>query len=832
MTVPNALQHPASVDAYIRHGWSLVPIPPGTKGPATDGWNRREQALMSSQSLPSGWGIGLAHAYSGTMALDIDSWDRAAFQLMLQGVDLQALYDAPDAVIIDSGRQGHGKLLYKMPEGLVLPQKKLIVKIDGKDLNYLDFRCGTANGLTVQDVLPPSIHPDTHQPYRWAGRGHWMRLPVIPDALLNVWQGLIGTDTPNNTTPMSAEQVSWEQIISALECISADLSRAEWVQVGMALHYAGAVTGQMEYAFKLWDAWSARSLGKYPGTASLTTQWKSFRTDKGVAVTLGTLFHLARESGWVSPVPDVAGLFPDMIKPAVFTAALRPEPPNLNLDLFPEILARRAQEISDGVGCDPLVPLFAGLGAVCGAIDARTRLELMPDFQVPPVLWLMTIGEPADKKTPGSAPMFGVLREIEAEDRPRYAKERIDYEVAQARYETAKKQMIEHMQTPESLLENTVVPAIPPEPAVPVATKLIVQDITSQKLVRQCADRPRGLLCYLDEMAAWAEKVSDTRSGEDRSAWTVAYEARWYEMDRVGAGTISASNFALSIFGNIQPQVMQTYAAQLSKDGLLQRFIPVVLRPKFTRLGHPVPECMTSKSAYDQMVRVVYGLPPVTYHLSPEALTIYREFQAWYEQAKHDERITGALPTYMTAFGKIEGLAGRVALVWHCVETPYSMQVSGTLMTRVITFMKDYVIPTLRYVHQPESGDSFDKWLADHVIFHCDIVSHSLADLKHSSRVQLKHLNTWQQDQAVIGAMMLMEEAGWVVRVDDGSMEHRHMAQWAVNPGLKDQFTEYRREVVEAKQRLSDSFYRRTNVKPKPVKGNELLYGTDLFRGS
>ena len=347
--------------------------------------------------------------------------------------------------------------------------------------------------------------------------------------------------------------------------------------------------------------------------------------------------------------------------------------------------------------------------------------------------------------------MFGVLREIESEDRPRYAKERIDYEVAQARYETAKKQMIEHMQTPEALLDNTVIPSIPPEPAVPVATKLMVQDITSQKLVRQCADRPRGLLCYLDEMAAWAEKVSDTRSGEDRSAWTVAYESRWYEMDRVGAGTISASNFALSIFGNIQPQVMQMYAAQLSKDGLLQRFIPVVLRPKFTRLGHPVPECMTSKSAYDQVVRVVYGLPPVTYYLSPEALTIYREFQGWYEQAKHDERITGALPTYMTAFGKIEGLAGRVALVWHCIETPYSMQVSGALMTRVIKFVKDYVIPTLRYVHQPESGDSFDKWLADHVIFHCDIVSHTLADLKHSSRVQLKHLNTWQQDQAIIG---------------------------------------------------------------------------------
>ena len=109
------------MEPYIRHGWSLVPIPPGTKGPAHRGWNLRTSALTLESTLPPGYGIGLAHAYSGTMALDIDSWDRAAFELMLHGINLQTLYDAPDAVIIDSGRQGHGKLLYAMPLGLALP---------------------------------------------------------------------------------------------------------------------------------------------------------------------------------------------------------------------------------------------------------------------------------------------------------------------------------------------------------------------------------------------------------------------------------------------------------------------------------------------------------------------------------------------------------------------------------------------------------------------------------------------------------------------------------------------------------------------------------------
>ena len=52
MTSSITVQHPASVDAYIRHQWSLVPIPPGSKGPRTVGWNRREAALRSQADLP------------------------------------------------------------------------------------------------------------------------------------------------------------------------------------------------------------------------------------------------------------------------------------------------------------------------------------------------------------------------------------------------------------------------------------------------------------------------------------------------------------------------------------------------------------------------------------------------------------------------------------------------------------------------------------------------------------------------------------------------------------------------------------------------------------
>ena len=125
MTAPQTVQsHPASVDAYIRHGWSLVPIPANTKGPRTPGWNLKQNALKAQGDLPPGYGIGLAHAYSGTMALDIDNWTVTTSLLAEHGIDLQALYDAPDAVVINSGKPGHGKLLYAMPFGAALPSKR------------------------------------------------------------------------------------------------------------------------------------------------------------------------------------------------------------------------------------------------------------------------------------------------------------------------------------------------------------------------------------------------------------------------------------------------------------------------------------------------------------------------------------------------------------------------------------------------------------------------------------------------------------------------------------------------------------------------------------
>lgn len=802
------------IEEYLAHGWSVVPIPAGTKGPVIAGWNTRAGALPIASTLPEGYGVGLMHAYAGTMALDVDDWTLTK----LMGIDVDALYAAPDAVTIVSGKAGRGKLLYRMPFGLTLPSKRFTLGEGKKALLAFELRCGTTEGKTVQDVLPPSIHPETMQPYAWGGAGHWTRLPMVPQQLLDIWYEAL-----KDVRPVKVDGVdsSWDEITSALSYVDPDCSRDDWINIGMGLQWAGEHTYNPDQAFAIWDEWSKRG-AKYPGERAILGQWRSFNHAKGSVVTLGTLFHLARKSGWVRPVPDASTLFGDvnaMVKPDDILATMRPQPPDIDLSLWPGILATRAQEVSDSVGCDPLVPLWAGLAAVCGVIDAQTRLELMPGFKVPPVLWMMTIGDPGDRKSPGSRPMLTPLKAIEANDRPRFAQDVLAWEAKEVGYSVAKKAYLEYSGSPEALLNGgdmSQAPLVPPLPPKPVPVRFTVGDVTSQKLVHLAAERPRGLLCYLDEMNSWVYKVTNGQTGENRSTWVVGYEAETYEMDRVGAGPIHCENFAVSIYGNMQPQVLTDNFGKLAQDGLLQRFLPAVLRHDQTRIGNPAPEHLTRSEDWENTLRLVFATPPQTYKLSPEAYKVYRRFQEWYEDRMRSERLMRSSPEFVTAFGKITGLAGRLILVFHAIEAPFSQTVDAALVERVVRIVRHYVIPAYRYVFDTDGAMSaFDAWLVEYVIQHADLPDIKMADIKRAARRPFEKagLKTpWAQTEWVIGGMLLLEKMGWVARIDDGSQEARGTAEWLVNPHLKTTFKEYRQAVVRAKLEMKETILNKADV--------------------
>lgn len=339
------MSDPARFNPYIAHGWKLCIIPPGKKGPVSGGWNTPEKAVRAASEWPLGFGAGLLHAYSGTCALDIDHMELARDFLASKGIDLDALLADPESVQISSGREGRAKLLYALPTPL--PSFKLcpyqLPDVEtGKPKTYhaLELRCGTADGqLSVQDVLPPSIHPRTHCAYEWRYfndiTAHWTALPHLPEALQTLWTKSASTGAIAQAAgPAVQLGAEFEELQTLLAGEDPDTDYDTWVNIGMAIHHEtrGAPMG-----LALWDAWSRKGVKYGAGATPQFPQdkWGSFRYDEGGAITLGWL--RSRQVASVEMFPVV----PESTTPAPMAASEFTPREDYGTDTRPDAVLQR-----------------------------------------------------------------------------------------------------------------------------------------------------------------------------------------------------------------------------------------------------------------------------------------------------------------------------------------------------------------------------------------------------------------------------------------------------------------------------------------------------------
>ncbi len=295
--------HTVTPTRMIEAGFVLVPIPPGQKGPALAGWNTLERCIKSPQVVAelNGKNVGLAHAYctpTPTCAIDIDNYPRAKSWLATHEIDLDLLLLSPNAVLIWSGKRHSLKLLYRLPPDVCPLLSKKINGNDGKCA--LEFRCATRDGKTVQDVLPPSIHPYGHE-YQWLGHGNPLAPQEIPPALLWLWQLLIanGSRVSQRHFPecssLHSRQESPRQIATieaALEYINAECSYELWRNIVWAI-----LSTRWSCAETIAQAWSKSAPNSYNEDAFWLLV-NSYLPDHATPISVGTIFHHARNGGW------------------------------------------------------------------------------------------------------------------------------------------------------------------------------------------------------------------------------------------------------------------------------------------------------------------------------------------------------------------------------------------------------------------------------------------------------------------------------------------------------------------------------------------------------
>ena len=167
------------------------------------------------------------------------------------------------------------------------------------------------------------------------------------------------------------------------------------------------------------------------------------------------------------------------------------------------------------------------------------------------------VGDPSTMKTPMMSAAAKPLR-------------RIDNEMARDNQDA----MDEWLRLPKEEQKKT------PRPKQPRA---MMMDTTIEAAQEILKDSPNGVLLDQDELSGLfgsMDKYSGARGAQkDRAFWLQAYNGGSYTVSRITRGNVHIPNLSVSILGGIQPEPIRKLADGGEDDGLLQRFIPIVLRP-------------------------------------------------------------------------------------------------------------------------------------------------------------------------------------------------------------------------------------------------------------
>jgi hypothetical protein len=295
--------------------------------------------------------------------------------------------------------------------------------------------------------------------------------------------------------------------------------------------------------------------------------------------------------------------------PTVATAPIEPidlwgrfDPPRLPRGLLPVVVERFAIEEAELMGADPNGLALGALAVCAAALPDHIRLQVKrydPHWLESARLWVGLIGEVSTKKTPIMLRVAKPLKRLDAELFREYlaAKEVYD-SLSKGEWQTVER---------------------------PRQRRLRIEDTTIEGAQEVLKDSPDGVLCIQDELSGWFGQMDKYNShrgaAKDRGFWLQSFHGGDYALNRITRGAVLIENLSISLLGGIQPEPMRKAAAETVDDGLIQRLIPVVLRP-----GTPGQDAPTGESGdeYEVLIGRLCGtaIVPAPLQFTDAALTI------------------------------------------------------------------------------------------------------------------------------------------------------------------------------------------------------------------
>jgi len=826
--------------SYVRQfGMALVPLPPRTKRPLAENWGLDvitdpEQARAYYEQHPD-WNIGAALGPSRLCSFDVDDMDATRMIFEEFGWDLDALRD--DNPTIQGSPDGF-RVMFRVPDDMVLPYHSLTwPKPNGQPGRFTVWEIRAADDAHQrQDVLPPSIHPDTQRPYIWLTKPTPQSgFPAPPDFLLQMWahwdklkpqfQSVCPWTPKQEPAPARkpSQQHQGDSVIDAYNkatSIEASLAQYGYKQQGkrwLSPHSSTGLPGIVvwPHANKCFihhasDPLCSDESGQPVGPFDLLAYYDHGGDMKKAAKAAADQLGMSRKpQQQQQPAPErIDPETGEILDDAVQLVAANdnaPEPmdlfaefpvPAITREMMPKAIADYAFDSGELIGVDPAMIAMPALVACAAALHDDVKIQPKrheTGWTESARLWCAIVGSPSVKKSPAIKRATKRLRKIDMELHEGNAKDMARHLGEMEAYKDAKK---EAKKTGEQVTA--------PEPAQ--NNRMVVEDITVEALSEILKSNSRGVLCIQDELSGWFGAMDaysgGKAGGKDRAHWLEAYNGGGRVVDRVMRGNIHIPNWSVSMIGGIQPDAIRRIAANMTDDGLMQRFMIIV---GGNAREHDRPEDSEAGANFAQLVDYLYGVGgadrPGT--LSEEAHQVREKLNAYSAELAEFAALPGGLRSHL---GKWSGLFARLLLTFHAIECqaqrkhPSAVQVSGDTALRVDALMRQYLLPHAMAYYTDILGAATDlehaRWIAGHILAkNMQVITNR--EIMQAYK-QWRGLDDWRRARI----MQTLEDMGWIVPMDGERQSRKGTNTWAVVMKVHGKFSAKAANEAEKRERI------------------------------
>lgn len=490
-------------------------------------------------------------------------------------------------------------------------------------------------------------------------------------------------------------------------------------------------------------------------------------------------------------------------EPREIKADLPPAPAFDGHTLLPKTLADFVLDEADRMPCPPdyvAAALIAALGSVIGARCA-IKPKRRDDWVVTPNLFGGVVGDPSTKKTPAISTVLRFLDRLEAKETDKIADRTKVHEAEMAAFSARHAAVQAAMKKAATgkgdclAMESAVadMQALEP-PEEPQQRRFKSNDATTEKLGDLLSHNPAGLLVYRDELIGLLSSWEKEGREGDRAFYLEGWNGTGsFNIDRIARGSLRVDCLCLSVFGGIQPDLLERYLSgivnSMDNDGRIQRFQVMVypepvawewrdrypvkgareaMRDLFDRLAEFDP-LQDGASPADDFVKLPH------FHFDDAAQEVFVEWSG----DLHRNRIAREQnPLMAQHFGKFEKLFCALALILHLAEGR-SGPVQADSALRAAAWC-DYLADHARRIYglvevaKVSTARTLGRRLAER----------KLDDGFTARDVMRKGWSGLQTTTHAEAALAVLEEFGWVVSADTDDQPGRPTTRYYINPSI------------------------------------------------